>query len=61
MCWPETTTHDDGISIFQRNGESLNDTIKVVPHFELQMRRNTHSCKLFTDIRRVGIDNLTEE
>jgi hypothetical protein len=61
MRWPQAATHDDGVCIFQCDGERFNNTVKVVPHFELQMRCNSHSRKLFTDVRRVGIDDLTEE
>jgi hypothetical protein len=61
MCWPETATHNDGIGIFQRDGESLDNTIKVVPHFELQVRCDTHGSKLLTDVRRIGVHNLPKK
>ena len=57
----EATADDHGIAAIECNLQSIADSIPVVAHLHLQEAINACERELFTDPRRIRVDDLAEQ
>jgi hypothetical protein len=61
MSWSQTAAHNDSVSFNQSRANHVNNSLMIVPHFDLQQRVNSVRSQLFANPRRIGVNNLTKQ